>query len=596
MKKSTFLIVIAIVVAGIGVAHALTFPAGTYYFDNNVVKWSVPQIIIESSDGFVTEKLEVTEAVDTRYQFTLSSDIEDVTGYYFSDAILYDDDDDDDDDDDYERTDLLTIDPVAGSAFYPTIVVLANRGGEVERKGYWRSLSSYGLTPSGTLPVLYINTDENEPIISKDNYVEATYYLDPMGIEGIEAIGSAEKPLATQIKGRGNVTWNTFDKKPYRLKLDKKAALLGMKKSKHFVLLSHFDDYYCYARDHMGFEIARRMGMPWTPEHRPIELVLNGDYVGLYWLTEKIRVDEDRVNITEQKDNETDPELITGGWLVEIDNYPADGQVKITEGDGSRLRFTPDTPEELSAEQRAYLTHLVTATDKAIYNKVKSSTEWEKYIDIDALARFYVINEVMDNAEAFSGSCYWNKERGDDTKIVFGPVWDFGNSMIYIKPQGPHFIYDYDTDTFGHHWIKEIAKYPRFRRAVMAQWPRYRDEIYPEINTIIDNYISSIAGAVRVDVERWPKGPSSSFFGMSYSLKSKFKMKYDFLCEQWNKVDIVKGDINDDGSIDSADVAILLEKVLSDGDYDEAADINDDNSIDSADVAILLEIVLAGKE
>lgn len=590
------MIVIAIVVAGIGVAHALTFPAGTYYFDNNVVKWSVPQIIIESSDGFVTEKLEVTEAVDTRYQFTLSSDIEDVTGYYFSDAILYDDDDDDDDDDDYERTDLLTIDPVAGSAFYPTIVVLANRGGEVERKGYWRSLSSYGLTPSGTLPVLYINTDENEPIISKDNYVEATYYLDPMGIEGIEAIGSAEKPLATQIKGRGNVTWNTFDKKPYRLKLDKKAALLGMKKSKHFVLLSHFDDYYCYARDHMGFEIARRMGMPWTPEHRPIELVLNGDYVGLYWLTEKIRVDEDRVNITEQKDNETDPELITGGWLVEIDNYPADGQVKITEGDGSRLRFTPDTPEELSAEQRAYLTHLVTATDKAIYNKVKSSTEWEKYIDIDALARFYVINEVMDNAEAFSGSCYWNKERGDDTKIVFGPVWDFGNSMIYIKPQGPHFIYDYDTDTFGHHWIKEIAKYPRFRRAVMAQWPRYRDEIYPEINTIIDNYISSIAGAVRVDVERWPKGPSSSFFGMSYSLKSKFKMKYDFLCEQWNKVDIVKGDINDDGSIDSADVAILLEKVLSDGDYDEAADINDDNSIDSADVAILLEIVLAGKE
>ena len=593
MKKGTFLIAIAVVVAGIGVAHALTFPAGTYYFDNSVVKWSVPQITIESSDGIVTEKLEVTEAVDTRYQFTLLSTIDDVAGYYFSDAIL---NDDDDDDDDYERTDLLTIDPVAGSAFYPTIVVLANRGGEVERKGFWRSLSSYGLTPSGTLPVLYINTENNEPITSKESYVEATYYLDPMGIEGIEAIGSAEKPLATQIKGRGNVTWNTFDKKPYRLKLDKKAALLGMKKSKHFVLLAHYEDYYCYARDHLGFEIARRMGMPWTPEHRPIELVLNGDYVGLYWLTEKIRVDEDRVNITEQKDNETEPELITGGWLVEIDNYPADGQVKITEGDGSRLRFTPDTPEELSAEQRAYLTDLVTATDKAIYNKVKSSTEWEKYIDIDALARFYVINEVMDNAEAFSGSCYWNKERGDDTKIVFGPVWDFGNSMIFIKPQGPHFIYDYDTDTFGHHWIKEIAKYPRFRRAVKAQWPRYRDEIYPEINTIIDNYISSIAGAVRVDVERWPKGPSSSFFGMSYSLKSKFKMKYDFLCEQWNKVDIVKGDINDDGNIDSADVAILLEKVLSDGDYEEAADINDDNSIDSADVAILLEIVLAGKE
>ena len=324
MKKSTFLIVIAIVVAGIGVAHALTFPAGTYYFDNSVVKWSVPQITIESSDGIVTEKLEVTEAVDTRYQFTLSSTIDDVAGYYFSAAIINDDDDDDDgyeDDDDYERTDLLTLAPVAGRAFYPTTVVLVNSGGKVEKKGYWRALTSYNLSPSGTLPVLYINTEGNQPIITKESYLQATYYLDPMGVEGVEAIGTAEKPLATQIKGRGNYSWNAMLKKPYRLKLDKKAALLGMKKSKHFVLLAHADDWFCSLRDEIGFEVARRMNMPWTPEHKPIELVLNGDYQGIYWLAEQIRVDADRVNIVEQEDGETDPELITGGWLVEIDNY-----------------------------------------------------------------------------------------------------------------------------------------------------------------------------------------------------------------------------------------------------------------------------------
>ena len=178
-------------------------------------------------------------------------------------------------------------------------------------------------TYSGTLPVLYIQTENKAPITSKDYYLNATYYLDAIGLEGYESIGSASAPLTMEIKGRGNYSWTGFDKKPYRIKLADKQPLLGMKKSKHFALLAHADDSNDrkgFMRNAVGFELSRMIGMTYTPDARPLEVVLNGDYIGLYFLTEHIRVDKDRVNIVEQEDEETDNEKITGGWLVEIDN------------------------------------------------------------------------------------------------------------------------------------------------------------------------------------------------------------------------------------------------------------------------------------
>ena len=67
---------------------------------------------------------------------------------------------------------------------------------------------------SGTLPVLYIQTENNAPITSKDDYLNATYYLDAMGLTAYQSIGSASQPLAMEIKGRGNYTWRDFNKKP----------------------------------------------------------------------------------------------------------------------------------------------------------------------------------------------------------------------------------------------------------------------------------------------------------------------------------------------------------------------------------------------
>lgn len=285
---------------------------------------------------------------------------------------------------------------------------------------------NYPQEPSGTLPVLYINTEGNQEIVSKDIYLNAEWWLDSKQIDGVGSIGSELLPKKLQIKGRGNWSWGWFAKKPFRIKLERKEPLCGMKANKNFCLLANADDTLAYLRNTVGFEMSKRIGLKWTPQQVPIELMINGDYRGLYFLTEKINVGKNRVAIEEQKDGEKEPESITGGWLLEIDQYKDPHQIEITEGNGMSLKFTYHSPDSLSEEQEKYLYDIVSKMDAAIYEADKTSTLWEELIDLETLVKFYIVQEIMDNTESFHGSCYLYKDRGDKEKFYFGPVWDFG--------------------------------------------------------------------------------------------------------------------------------------------------------------------------
>jgi hypothetical protein len=376
---------------------------------------------------------------------------------------------------------------------------------------------------------MYINTENKASIVSKDTYINGNYYIDNLGIEGYESIGRADSTLALQIKGHGNYTWTGFNKKPYRIKLDKKAALLGMKKDKNFVLLAHADDNLAFLRNTVGFELSRRLGLAWTPSQEPVEVVLNGDYIGLYLLTENIRVDKDRVNIVAQPDSATDANVITGGWLVEIDNYQEASQVRITEGNGASIWFTYKSPEVLSPEQKNYLTAQVTTMNSAIYNTDKTSTAWENMIDLDDLARYYIVQEVMDNEESFHGSCYLYKDQSS-AKWFFGPVWDFGNSY---HSGSLHFIYV--NPPFGQTWIGEIAKYPRFQQKVKEIWQQFKGNDYATLDSFIDIFISKISTAAQYDAIRWPDYGNADINNRKLQFKSKLTERVNWLVQQWGE-------------------------------------------------------------
>lgn len=389
-----------------------------------------------------------------------------------------------------------------------------------------RGWAEDGLGFSGTLPVLYIQTES--PVVSKEDYVSGTCYIDATGISDYESLGTADEPCLLQIKGHGNYTWKDFEKKPYRLKFDKKVDPLGMGRSRHFILMAGADDNMVFLRNSVGFELSRRIGLAYTPRQEPVEVVLNGDYIGLYMLTEKIRVEENRVNIVEQSNWEFDPEFITGGWLVEIDNYIEEGQVVISEVNDQWLRFSMHSPEELSDEQRAYITALLTDANEAIYAEDKSSTEWEQYIDMDSLVCFYIVNEIMDNAESFHGSCYIHKHLGEGTKLIFGPVWDFGNSFCRSLDK---FIYQ-DT-RFHQCWIGEIARFPRFLEAVEMCGKPFFAENTMGLFAFIDDFVDRIEDAVLCDARRWPEYGTSDIEGRKDKFKQCLTDKIAFLGDKW---------------------------------------------------------------
>ena len=388
-------------------------------------------------------------------------------------------------------------------------------------------------TYSGTLPVLYIQTENNTPITSKEDYLQATYYLDAMGIDGYESIGSASAPLTMEIKGRGNYSWTGFDKKPYRIKLADKQPLLGIKKSKHFALLAHADDSNDrkgFMRNAVGFELSRMIGMTYTPDARPLEVVLNGDYIGLYFLTEHIRVDKDRVNIVEQEDEETDNEKITGGWLVEIDNYDDDPHITIKEGGKTTMWITYKTPEVLSPQQEQYLIEQMKLIDNLVYGDKNSEELWN-YLDMDALAKFYIVQELTDNYESFHGSCYLHKELGENEKWYFGPVWDFGSSFNRDKSQ-----YMYQGDVWHNHWIPEICKFPAFMDRVKEIWNEFYNGDYNNIYNFIDTHENLIAQAAVKDKERWSQYHGSQTIGTYIERTTNVLRKNaEWLNEQWKE-------------------------------------------------------------
>ena len=185
-----------------------------------------------------------------------------------------------------------------------------------------------GEIESNGIPVLYINVDESagptieEMNASGDHSVECTGTISLDVPDGYRGDYSSEElkdltdiPME-YIRGRGNSSWQA-DKKPYKIKLDKSTNLLGMGKNKHWILLANrFDP--SLMRNRLMSYIGERMGLSYMPRMLPVDVVMNGVYLGSYLPTEQIRIGDTRVAIDEltEKDN-AEPE-ITGGYLLAL--------------------------------------------------------------------------------------------------------------------------------------------------------------------------------------------------------------------------------------------------------------------------------------
>lgn len=416
------------------------------------------------------------------------------------------------------------------------------------------------VKPSGTLPIMYINvynegtTDFNNEIIDINlphkDYFNGEYWLDLNGCEwmeelGFESVGSSEQPLPLEIKARGNYTRTHFNKKPFKVKLGKKQNLLGLTpdKSKHYALLAHADDSHGFMRNFTGFLIGKRIKMPWTPQQQPIELVINGDYRGVYFLTESIRVGDGRIDIEELQDNETEPSLISGGYVVELDNHPEDNCIKFQEkscvkGDRvEEMAVTFDTPEEYSPIQIKFITdQFMTMND---YIGAKNDELWS-YMDMDDAARYYLVMELISHREAYRGSTYLARNRGEGEKWHFTAVWDCGHA--FDSGSNNYFYNDY---MFHNVWIASICQNKKFQNKVKETWKWFMSSCFDGVYDEIKEYSEHIAQAAQKDAERWrgvprPNYPdsrntqdNSNMYWLYMGVEQQMRQKIDWLEKQF---------------------------------------------------------------
>ena len=394
-------------------------------------------------------------------------------------------------------------------------------------------LCTFAATPTRTLPVVYVTTDGGSEVKDTETQVPCGVYIDSV-LAQYPSLGSTQAPLRATIKGRGNWTWNGFDKKPYKIKFDTKQKVLGMPNNRHWCLLAYADDYLGFLKGPAGFALSRAVGLRWTPRQVPVELVLNGKYMGLYFLTEHVRIASNRVHIHEQANGETHADSLSGGWLVEIDNYPSANNIGFNEHNGQYMMVSLCEPDSLSSRQRSYIEQQLYALNDALYNP---SSSLASLLDITEAAKYYLVQEIMEDCESYHGSCFLYKDRdslGVADPWKFGPVWDFGNA--YDRHQE---TWIYDNPPFAQYWIGQLATWQVFRQALGEQWyvfyRDYKDSVRAELTVLA----ASIAAAAKNDAQVWNGTQGYQDNSDMTAKRDKFFRRYDWriqwLYSQWGE-------------------------------------------------------------
>jgi hypothetical protein len=342
------------------------------------------------------------------------------------------------------------------------------------------------------LPVLKITTDGGAAI-GPDNYVAGSAQIqDPEHSEN-------NYTGTVTIKGHGNTTW-AMPKKPYTLKLDSKAPLLGMPSGKSWILLANYDDK-TLIRNALAFELATRLGQAWAPHSAFVEIFLNNQYEGVYQLAEKINVAKDRLNITEMSDTDNDGDALTGGYLLEIDvHQDEDFTFRSNQG----VSYGLIDPDPATGQQSAYIQNYVNTAEAAMYspNFTDPSAGWPAYWDADSMIQWYLDEELMGNNDSvFWSSIYLYKDR-NNPRLYMGPVWDFDisagnvNYNPIVSPTQPWL-----TNSF---YVKHLLTDPAFTADVRNKWAAVKTTQLDTLPAWIDQEAAALQQAQQNNFQRWP--------------------------------------------------------------------------------------------
>lgn len=374
------------------------------------------------------------------------------------------------------------------------------------------------------LPMIYIATEHGADVTSKESYLSGTRVIVCNSSEHNGIFSNAK------IKGRGNSSWG-MPKKSYTLKLDKKIEFMGLAKHKTFALIANYADK-TLLRNGFAYQMGRDIytGMAWNPSTRNVQLVLNGEYVGIYAITETIKIDKNRVDIPNMEECTSPDDANHYGFIVEVDARQDELFNFITT---RNVPFSLKEPnaEDITEDLCIYIRQTVQTAEDKLY-ALDFDDYYGNYIDIDSFIDWYLVNEITKNNDAiFWSSCYMYFDPEDD-KIHMGPLWDFDLAFGNIDYNGNDNPEGFWVKTSA--WIFQMFYDADFVKKVKLRWAEKKSELLTFISVEIRNQCNALAYDADFNFSRWPilgtyVWPNAAGYDTRMTYQSEAEYLYDWI-------------------------------------------------------------------
>jgi len=391
---------------------------------------------------------------------------------------------------------------------------------------------------SSNLPIIVIDT-EGKKIVDEPK-IDAHMGIIDNG-EGklnyiTDSFNGYNGRIGIEIRGQSS---QQFDKKQYAIETrdtlgnDIDVSLLGLPKESDWVLNASYIDK-SLLRNVLAYKIFNDMGR-YASRTRFCELIINGEYRGIYILQEKIKRDKNRVNISKLEPADTEGDKITGGYIIKIDKVDFGDKTWTSpyppfQGATQKIVYVyyyPDR-EDINSAQAEYIKNYVTNFEKVMNasNYNDPFYGYLNYIDLDSFVDMFLIFELSKNVDSYRLSTFFYKDR--NKKLCAGPIWDFDLSFglpDYYEgwsTEGWQYkVYlggDYWQNPF---WVSKLYNDPVFKNKFAKRWNELKNNIlsYETISKFIDDCVNKISDAKTRNFEKW----NQCFDGVTYIWPNKNK-------------------------------------------------------------------------
>ena len=348
----------------------------------------------------------------------------------------------------------------------------------------------YQLT---NLPTVVVNIADGEEVIEKEKNLISNVYI--ISEDGTNLLATG----GTEIRGRGNASWD-FPKKPYRLKFDEKQSPLGAPASaKKWTLLSNYGDK-TLMRNMLAFEVSRRVGLGYTPFCHPVDLIINGEYRGCYQLCDQVEAAKGRVDAKD-------------GYLVEIDAYAYSEDVWFSSNRGTPVTIKHPDEDEITQEQRKFINDYFNQMEAAVFasDYTDPAEGFRKYLDLDSFLKNFIVGEFGGNTDTY-WSVYMYKDAADG-KLYTGPVWDYDLAFENDYRTYPiNNLWDYIYASNGsvaseavRQMVTRIVKEdPQAKERLIELWETACNEGgLKNLNSVVDQNAELLKEAQELNFKRW---------------------------------------------------------------------------------------------